>query len=48
MESGHVEELLRRMTEAERSNSHPFVKPRDASTLILVDRTSSPPKVLLG
>lgn len=48
MESGHVEELLRRMTEAERNNSHPFVKPRDASTLILVDRTANPPKVLLG
>jgi 8-oxo-dGTP pyrophosphatase MutT (NUDIX family) len=44
----HVEELLRRMTEAERNNSHPFVKPRDASTLILVDRTANPPKVLLG
>lgn len=43
-----VEELLRRMTEAERDQSHPLVKPRDASTLILVDRTSHPPKVLLG
>jgi len=48
MGNGHVDELLRRMTEAERNNSHPLVKPRDASTLILVDRSSSPPKVLLG
>lgn len=48
MESRHYDELLQRMTEAERNNSHPFVKPRDASTLILVDRTSHPPKVLLG
>ena len=48
MESGHVKELLHRMTEAERNNSHPFVKPRDASTLILVDRTANPPTVLLG
>lgn len=46
--SGATEELLRRMTEAERERSHPVVKPRDASTLILVDRTTSPPKVLLG
>lgn len=43
-----VDELLHRMTEAERNNSHPCVKPRDASTLILVDRSSNPPKVLLG
>jgi 8-oxo-dGTP pyrophosphatase MutT (NUDIX family) len=43
-----IEELLHRMTEAERNNAHPFVKPRDASTLILVDRSSRVPKVLLG
>ena len=43
-----VEKLLQSMTEAERNNSHPAVKPRDASTLILVDRSASPPKVLLG
>jgi 8-oxo-dGTP pyrophosphatase MutT (NUDIX family) len=43
-----TEELLRRMTEAERDLSHPTVRPRDAATLILVDRTSHPPKVLLG
>ncbi|HVG50983.1 MAG TPA: NUDIX hydrolase, partial [Xanthobacteraceae bacterium] len=43
-----VEELLRRMTEAERDVSGPAVRPRDAATLILVDRTASPVKVLLG
>jgi 8-oxo-dGTP pyrophosphatase MutT (NUDIX family) len=43
-----IEELLHRMTEAERNNAHPFVKPRDASTLILVDRSFRIPKVLLG
>lgn len=43
-----VEELLQRMTEAERNNTHPAVMPRDASTLILVDRSVSPPRVLLG
>jgi 8-oxo-dGTP pyrophosphatase MutT (NUDIX family) len=41
-------DLLRRMAEAERDLSFPAVKPRDAATLILVDRTASPPKVLLG
>ncbi len=40
--------LLRRMTEAERDVSGPAVRPRDAATLILVDRTASPVKVLLG
>ena len=36
------------MTDAERNVSGPAVRPRDAATLILVDRTSSPVKVLLG
>lgn len=43
-----IDELLRRMTEAERNVSGPAVRPRDAATLILVDRTASPVKVLLG
>ncbi len=43
-----IEKLLQSMTEAERNNAHPAVQPRDASTLILVDRSVSPPKVLLG
>ena len=46
--SANVEALMRRMTEAERGHSGPLVRPRDAATLILVDRTSRPPKVLLG
>lgn len=40
--------LLRQLAEAERDLSHPTVRPRDAATLILVDRSSHPPKVLLG
>jgi len=43
-----TDELLRRMTEAERDLTHPTVRPRDAATLILVDRSSRPAKVLLG
>lgn len=43
-----TEELLRRVAEAERDLSHPLVRPRDAATLILVDRSSHPARVLLG
>src|SRR4051812_39917492 len=43
-----TEELLRRVAEAERDLSHPTVRPRDAATLILVDRSQTPAKVLLG
>lgn len=46
--STNTEELLRRMTEAERGRTLPAVRPHDAATLILVDRSSAPPKVLLG
>lgn len=46
--SAAIDELLRRMTEAERDVSGPAVRPRNAATLILVDRTASPVKVLLG
>jgi 8-oxo-dGTP pyrophosphatase MutT (NUDIX family) len=46
--STSTDELIQRMTEAERGNTHPAVRPRDAATLILVDRTASPAKVLLG
>ena len=43
-----TEELLQRVAQAERDLSHPTVRPRDAATLILVDRSAHPPKVLLG
>jgi 8-oxo-dGTP pyrophosphatase MutT (NUDIX family) len=43
-----ADELVRRMTQAERDLSFPAVKPRDAATLILVDRSGAAPKVLLG
>ena len=41
-------DLAERLTEVERDQSHPNVRPRDAATLILVDRTAGKPKVLLG
>jgi 8-oxo-dGTP pyrophosphatase MutT (NUDIX family) len=43
-----AEELVRRMNDAARDLSSPVVRPKDAATLILVDRSSAEPKVLLG
>lgn len=36
------------LTRVERDLTHPNVRPRDASTLIVLDRTHGEPKVLLG
>jgi 8-oxo-dGTP pyrophosphatase MutT (NUDIX family) len=46
--SDFAETLVRRMNEAARDLSSPLVRPKDAATLILVDRTAPKPKVLLG
>lgn len=43
-----IEDFLRRMAGVERDLDHPFVEPRDAATLILIDRSDRQPKVLLG
>jgi 8-oxo-dGTP pyrophosphatase MutT (NUDIX family) len=43
-----MERFVRRMNEVERDLSSPYVRPKDAATLILVDRSGSLPKVLLG
>jgi 8-oxo-dGTP pyrophosphatase MutT (NUDIX family) len=40
--------FVRRMNEVERDLSHPYVRPKNAATLILVDRSGTVPKVLLG
>ena len=40
--------MSERMTAAERDMSFPDSEPRDAATLMLIDRTGSKPKVLLG
>ena len=37
-----------KMTAVERDRSSPNVRPKDASTLIIVDRSGTTPKVLLG
>ncbi len=41
-------DLAERLTEAERRRDHPNVRPRDAASLILVDRSRKAPRVLLG
>lgn len=41
-------ELTSRMTNAERERRWPNVKPKDAATLILIDREGPKPKVLMG
>lgn len=43
-----VKDFLSRMAMVERDLGHPFVEPRDAATLILIDRSDREPKVLLG
>jgi 8-oxo-dGTP pyrophosphatase MutT (NUDIX family) len=40
--------FVKRMNEVNRDLSSPYVRPKDAATLILVDRTGPVPKVLLG
>ena len=43
-----MNDIAERLTKIERDQSHPNLKPRDAATLILVDRSGAAPKVLLG
>jgi 8-oxo-dGTP pyrophosphatase MutT (NUDIX family) len=51
VDSDRIERLndfLRRMNAADRDLSHEVIRPKDAATLILVDRSGAVPKVLLG
>lgn len=43
-----MKQSIQRMNEVERDLTHPYVRPKDAATLILVDRSGPAPKVLLG
>src|ERR1700692_4676456 len=43
-----LNEFVKRMNEVERDLTHPVIRPKDAATLILIDRTGRVPKVLLG
>lgn len=46
--SGEPHALADRMTRTERDQSFANMKPKDAATLILIDRTGRAPKVLMG
>src|SRR6476660_5718093 len=43
-----MERFVKRMNEVERDLTSPYVRPKDAATLILVDRDGRMPQVLLG
>ena len=43
-----LDDFLRRMNAVDRDLSHEVIRPKDAATLILVDRSGPVPKVLLG
>jgi hypothetical protein len=51
-DAGSTDDLARRLTEAlngvERDMSFANTSPRDAATLIIIDRSGAEPKVLLG
>jgi 8-oxo-dGTP pyrophosphatase MutT (NUDIX family) len=46
--SNSAERLTERMSKSERDQSFPDSEPRDAATLMLIDRSGPEPKVLLG
>src|SRR5580704_6073269 len=48
IESGIAADRVERLTKTERDQTFPNLKPRDAATLILIDRSGPEPKVLLG
>ena len=48
IESGAASDRVERLTKTIRDQTFPNLKPRDSATLILIDRTESVPKVLLG
>jgi 8-oxo-dGTP pyrophosphatase MutT (NUDIX family) len=43
-----ADRLLERLTATGRGHNFPNVRPRDAATMIIIDRSSAVPKVLLG
>ena len=43
-----AERLLERLTETDGGQKFPTVRPRDAATMIIIDRSGATPKVLLS
>src|SRR5258708_39938376 len=48
MSDDHGKRMTDKMTSSERDQSSPDSEPRDAATLMLIDRSGPKPKVLLG
>ena len=48
MSDEHGKRLTDRMTSSERDQSFPDSEPRDAATIMLIDRAGLKPKVLMG
>src|SRR6266567_9316017 len=48
MTDAHGKRMTDRMTSSERDQSFPDSEPRDAATIMLIDRAGPQPKVLLG
>jgi 8-oxo-dGTP pyrophosphatase MutT (NUDIX family) len=43
-----AERLVERLRESDRVREHPTVRPRDAASMIIIDRAAGSPRVLLG
>ena len=41
-------DLAEHLTRTERDQSFPYLRPKDAATIILIDRSGAEPKVLMG
>src|ERR1700681_3878723 len=48
MSDDHGKRMIDKMTSSERDQSSPDSEPRDAATIMLIDRSGAKPKVLLG
>ncbi|HET9902512.1 MAG TPA: NUDIX hydrolase [Xanthobacteraceae bacterium] len=43
-----MSDVIARLAESERDRTHPNIRPRDAATLIVIDRSGDRPRVLMG
>ncbi len=43
-----MSEIIARLAESERDQTHPNLRPRDAATLVIIDRSAPIPRVLMG
>jgi 8-oxo-dGTP pyrophosphatase MutT (NUDIX family) len=43
-----MSDIVARLAESERDQTHPNLRPRDAATLVIIDRSTPVPRVLMG